>query len=392
MKKIYLFCNGSRGDCEPAICLAQYMIKKGDQVKIFCNNKNEYLLKKTKIEYQIVFKNYIDKQPEEVSILEYFNEFKDNVEFHLENLNNIQEKPDLVFGMGDQLGKFIAEKFNVPYHHIVLQYFQVASYAKNVSYMEYILENLEKLYRKFISRNELNNFNNLRNEYKLPPINDFMDYIYDNDNVIVANSLILSNFNYIKHDKIFLSGNINLTQILDNNVDQVPNLNEFLSLNTKYIYLNLGSMSQELNDSLLKLYERAFKDIDCRVIISCNRKEKPSTPKFFYLSSINQHDLFPRMSIVIHCGGLGVAFKAAYYGVPQIIIPKNFEEPFWAEKVKELGCGDSIDDFKNLTDQNLKNAVNNVLNNSTIHYNAKIVSKSIDIDGVSNIYSKILNK
>ena len=84
MKKYYLFCNGSRGDCEPAICIAQYLKNNGDQVKIYANSKNEKLLKRTKIDFSIIFRNYIDKQPEEVSPLTYYHEFKDNVIYHLD--------------------------------------------------------------------------------------------------------------------------------------------------------------------------------------------------------------------------------------------------------------------------------------------------------------------
>ena len=40
MKLYYLFCNGSRGDCEPAICLSQYLIKQGHRTIIFSNEKN----------------------------------------------------------------------------------------------------------------------------------------------------------------------------------------------------------------------------------------------------------------------------------------------------------------------------------------------------------------
>ena len=40
MKLVYIFCNGSRGDCEPGICLAQHMIKNGYSVRIYCNDGN----------------------------------------------------------------------------------------------------------------------------------------------------------------------------------------------------------------------------------------------------------------------------------------------------------------------------------------------------------------
>ncbi len=390
MKKYYLFCNGSRGDCEPAICLAQYMLQQGDDVCIYSNNKNKKLLEKSGIRHEIILKNYIERQPEEVSPLEYFNEFKDNVDYQLDIINNIKEKPNAVFGMGDQLGKFLAEKFKVPYYHIVLQYYQVPHYAKNQSYLEIAEENLEKLYRKTVGYWKLANFNKLRVENGLEEISDFIDYIYNNDNVIVANSLILSNFNYIKHDKIFVSGNINQLIPLDPSIDEVEGLSDFLDNDTDYIYLNLGSMSQHLNEKLFNLYKEAFKNINCKVIIGCNRKEQSEDPKFFFCSSINQHELFKKMNVVIHCGGLGVAFKAAFHGVPQIIIPKNFEEPFWAQKVVELGSGDAISDFKYLTNKNLREKVTNVLNNKKISYNASIVAKSIDINGVVNIYNQFL--
>ena len=169
-------------------------------------------------------------------------------------INSIDEKPDVVIGMGDQLGKFLAEKFSVPYYQLVLQYYQTPNYASNTSFVENILETLEKWYRQLFSKNELNYFNNIRKDLGLKEIHDFNEYIFENENVIIANSMILSNFNYIKHEKVFISGNINLYKPLDNNIEQVEGLSEFLSKDTNYIYLNLGSMSQNLDNELISLY------------------------------------------------------------------------------------------------------------------------------------------
>ena len=388
MKLYYLFCNGSRGDCEPAISLAQYIISKGDRAFIYSNEKNKKLLEKSGIGHRLILKNYIVRQPEDVSTLEYYEEFKSSIIYHIDLINNIDEKPDFVIGMGDQMGKFLAEKFSVPYYHIVLQYYHVPSCASNKSYSELILEYLEKVYRQFYSKVELEYFNDIRKKLNLDLIDDFNDYIHENKNTIVANSLILSNFEYIKHDKVFISGNINLQKPLDNNIEDIDGLSKFLSKNTNYIYLNLGSMSQNLSNSLFYTYLKAFEEIDCRVIVGCNRENSLSNDKFYYCSSVNQHQLFPKMKLIIQCGGLGTVFKAAYHGIPQLMIPKNFEEPFWADKVRELGIGSSIN-FNNLNYDNLKDEVKKILNNDTIYHNAKIVSKSIDINGVENIYNLI---
>ena len=390
MKLYYLFCNGSRGDCEPAVSLAQYMIVKGNRVRIYSNQKNKKFLEKSEIDHNIILKNYIFRQPEEVTSLEYYDEFKNSIIYHIDLINSIDEKPDVVIGMGDQLGKFLAEKFSVPYYQLVLQYYQTPNYASNTSFVENILETLEKWYRQLFSKNELNYFNNIRKDLGLKEIHDFNEYIFENENVIIANSMILSNFNYIKHEKVFISCNINLYKPLDNNIEQVEGLSEFLSKDTNYIYLNLGSMSQNLDNELISLYLKAFKNLNCRVIIGCNKKELPKNNNFFYCDSINQHQLFPKMKLIIQCGGLGTVFKAAYHGIPQLIIPKNFEEPFWGEKIKELGIGESIS-FYELSSEKLKNSVNRILNSKNIYYNCELLSNYIDINGAKNIYDFICN-
>ncbi len=390
MKKYFIFCNGSRGDCEPAICLAQYLINKNCDVTIFCNDGNEYLLQKSGIKYIIVFKNYIKKSPEKVSMIDYYKEAMNNMIFHINIIDNIKEVPDAVFGMSDQLGKYLAEKFNVPYYHIVLQYYDIPFYAKKNKYKELISECPEKIIRKTLGYSKIKYFNRIRQKNDLPKINDFLDYIHSNENTIIANSLILSNFDYIKHDKVFVSGNLDLLYTLDKSINQIKGLSNFLSNDTYYIYLNLGSWSQNLDNKLFKLYQEAFNDINCKVIIGCNRREQSTDSKFFFISSINPHELFPKIKLVIHCGGLGVAFKAALYGIPQIIIPKKFEEPFWAKKIKELGCGESIYNFDFLTSEKLNQKVKLVINNENIKHNASILSKSIDINGVENIYKKYL--
>ena len=39
---------------------------------------------------------------------------------------------------------------------------------------------------------------------------------------------------------------------------------------------------------------KLLKDIDCKVIISCNRKNKPLNTQFYFCKSINQHELFKK--------------------------------------------------------------------------------------------------
>ena len=121
MKLYYLFCNGSRGDCEPAVSLAQYMIVKGNRVRIYSNQKNKKFLEKSEIDHNIILKNYIFRQPEEVTSLEYYDEFKNSIIYHIDLINSIDEKPDVVIGMQRNFLSHIINWFYNIIRHLTTQ-------------------------------------------------------------------------------------------------------------------------------------------------------------------------------------------------------------------------------------------------------------------------------
>ena len=52
------------------------------------------------------------------------------------------------------------------------------------------------------------------------------------------------------------------------------------------------------------------------------------------------HDwLFPRMTAVVHHGGAGSTAAGFRAGVPTIVIPFMMDQPFWAQRVQDLGVG-----------------------------------------------------
>ena len=53
--------------------------------------------------------------------------------------------------------------------------------------------------------------------------------------IVLLNSLILSNFNYINHKQVFVSGNINQLIPLDPSMKDIDGLTKFMSDKTNYI-------------------------------------------------------------------------------------------------------------------------------------------------------------
>ncbi|NJN68175.1 MAG: glycosyltransferase family 1 protein [Chloroflexaceae bacterium] len=49
--------------------------------------------------------------------------------------------------------------------------------------------------------------------------------------------------------------------------------------------------------------------------------------------------LFPQMAAVVHHGGIGTTTAGLRAGVPSVIVPFAFDQPFWGQRVHALGVG-----------------------------------------------------
>jgi len=54
---------------------------------------------------------------------------------------------------------------------------------------------------------------------------------------------------------------------------------------------------------------------------------------------VNHGALFARVAAVVHHGGAGTTTTAALAGAPQIVVPQFYDQPYWAQRVQELGIG-----------------------------------------------------
>ncbi|MCK1794899.1 glycosyltransferase [Streptomyces sp. XM4193] len=57
------------------------------------------------------------------------------------------------------------------------------------------------------------------------------------------------------------------------------------------------------------------------------------------LGEVNHQRLFPRVAAVVHHGGAGTTTAAARAGVPQVVVAQAADQPYWAQRIAELGAG-----------------------------------------------------
>jgi sterol 3beta-glucosyltransferase len=113
---------------------------------------------------------------------------------------------------------------------------------------------------------------------------------------------------------------------------------------------------------------------------------KKPLPRGFFAIEEAPHDwLYPRVAAVVHHGGCSTTGAALTAGVPSVITPwGGGDQPFWAERVVELGCGPRAPSKNHLTAENLAQAVQQTMTNPRFADTARTLGSRLRAeDGVA---------
>jgi len=77
----------------------------------------------------------------------------------------------------------------------------------------------------------------------------------------------------------------------------------------------------------------------------------------FMIDAVPHAWLFPRMAAVVHHGGAGTTSAGLRAGVPSIIVPFFGDQPYWGQRVADLGVGPAPIPYKRLTADRLAQAI-----------------------------------
>lgn len=118
-------------------------------------------------------------------------------------------------------------------------------------------------------------------------------------------------------------------------------------------FLNAGEPPVVFTAGTAMLFGRKFFQVSTEACLAINRRGLLVTPfpeqvppalpqnmrhvKFAPFSA-----LLPRAAGLVHHGGIGTVAQAFAAGIPQLVVPFNFDQPDNATRVKRTGAGDSI--------------------------------------------------
>ncbi len=117
---------------------------------------------------------------------------------------------------------------------------------------------------------------------------------------------------------------------------------EFLQAGAPPIFIGFGSMSPRNPEAMTQVILQALARTQQRAIIlsgwgGLHSGDLPDS--VYMLDSIPFSWLFPRVAAVVHHGGAGTTSAGLRAGVPSIIVPFFADQPFWGQRVADLGVG-----------------------------------------------------
>lgn len=116
----------------------------------------------------------------------------------------------------------------------------------------------------------------------------------------------------------------------------------FLGSGQRPVYIGFGSMVNRRPEEVTGLVLRALERSGQRAVVSAGwggmrAQDLPQT--VCMIESIPHSWLFPQMAAVVHHGGVGTTAAGFRAGVPAVVTPYFGDQPFWAQRVYQLGVG-----------------------------------------------------
>ncbi|KAB8140321.1 glycosyltransferase family 1 protein [Chloroflexia bacterium SDU3-3] len=153
-----------------------------------------------------------------------------------------------------------------------------------------------------------------------------------------------------------------------------PELAAFLDAGPPPVYIGFGSMLGKDPKKTTALVTEALARSGQRGVLAggwgaLGEGAQP-TAHLFLVDSIPHHWLFPHMAAIVHHGGAGTTGAALRGGVPSIVVPFSFDQPFWGQRVASLGVGPQPIPRAKLTVRNLADAIEQAVHDAQMRERA----------------------
>jgi UDP:flavonoid glycosyltransferase YjiC (YdhE family) len=157
---------------------------------------------------------------------------------------------------------------------------------------------------------------------------------------------------------------------LASNFTPPPDLKAFLDAGPPPVYIGFGSIVLDDPNGMTKLIFDAVRKTGQRALVSKGwggfGADELGIPEGVFMLGNVPHDwLFKNVSCVVHHGGAGTTAAGIACGVPTVVVPFFGDQPFWGAMVAKAGAGPDPINHKELTADNLAEAINKALEPAT---------------------------
>jgi vancomycin aglycone glucosyltransferase len=177
--------------------------------------------------------------------------------------------------------------------------------------------------------------------------------------------------------------------------DETPlpeELEEFLADGPPPVYLGFGSM--RASDQTAQVLIEAARAQGLRSILSqgwAGLMPSDAGKDCLSIGDVAHEKLFPRVAAIVHHGGAGTTHTAARAGTPQVIIPHNYDQFYWAHRVQGLGVGISGPLRDDITAENVAQALRAALQ-PEVETRAQALASRIEVHGARIAAERLTNE
>ncbi len=168
-----------------------------------------------------------------------------------------------------------------------------------------------------------------------------------------------------------------------------PALADFLVAGPPPVAIGFGSMSNRNPAEMTRLIVDAVKKAGQRAVLLSGWQGLATAAlpdSILMIESAPHAWLFPRMAATVHHGGAGTTAAGLRAGVPSLVVPFFGDQPFWGQRIADLGVGPAPIPRKRLTVDNLAQAIGRMTTDGEIQRRAEQLGASIRAeDGVARV-------
>ena len=362
--------------------LVKELVDKGENVIYYSNKRFEDAIKKTGAEFREYLQEY-ENDPSEIiwGIHKFMPKVRDIIIAESENLKVI--KPDyIIYDYLAVWGAVLAQILKLP--SVVLH--SSIMINRKVSKMQPRLKRLRMIAGKpHLIPHALNMF---KANYTLFQVKREFSYrgnyspASDADLVIVNTSREFQPYPETFDDRHRFIGWLPTHEYRKQDKSFSMNVSE----DEKLVYISLGTTFNRNRKFYTQCFT-AFRDLDCKVLISTGGGHHLSFPRqvpdnFILADWVPQLDILELADVFVTQGGTSSVSESLNYGCPVVVVPQSAEQPFIGYWVEQLEVGKNIESGK-FSASELRSAVDSLLADPQYRKNCLRISKTFkDAGGV----------